>query len=63
MASTSEWVSYGSRGNAVKQLQTLLNGRGYSLDVDGVFGKLTRAAVLDYQKKNGLKLVDGVVGS
>ena len=35
---------------------------GYSLDVDGGFGEKTRAAVLDYQRKNGLR-VDGVAGS
>ena len=32
------------------------------MTVDGVFGDKTRAAVKDYQKKNGLS-VDGVVGS
>ena len=55
-------LSYGSSGDAVKELQTNLNTvGGYNLDVDGGFGKKTKAAVVDYQKKNGLA-VDGVVG-
>ncbi|MBO4854043.1 MAG: peptidoglycan-binding protein [Oscillospiraceae bacterium] len=61
MASTYQLLSYGSRGDAVRRLQTTLNGKGYNLEVDGVYGNLTRAAVMDYQKKNGLQL-DGVVG-
>jgi len=62
MASTYQQVSYGSRGEAVRRLQAALNSRGYSLDVDGVFGEKTRAAVWDYQKKNNLQL-DGIVGA
>ena len=62
MASTYAMVAYGSQGSAVKQLQSELNRRGYSLDEDGIFGKKTRAAVRDYQKKNGLRMVDGIAG-
>ena len=47
---------------AVRQRQNELNKRGYSLDQDGIFGKKTRAAVRDYQKKNGLTMVDGIAG-
>ena len=54
-------ISYGSRGDDVKQVQTLLNKNGYQLDVDGQFGPKTQAAVKDYQKKNSLS-VDGIVG-
>ena len=54
MASTYTMVAYGSQGSAVKQLQSELNKRGYQLDEDGVFGKKTKAAVRDYQKKNRL---------
>lgn len=50
-------IKRGSKGEAVKELQTLLDG----LEVDGIFGKLTEAAVKEYQKANGLK-VDGIVG-
>ena len=58
MASNYPTVYYGSYGETVKQLQQALNQVGYSLDVDGGFGEKTRAAVLDYQRKNGLR-VDG----
>ena len=62
MTSTYTMVAYGSQGSAVKQLQSELNKRGYQLDEDGVFGKKTKAAVRDYQKKNGLTMVDGIAG-
>ena len=55
-------VSYGSKGSDVTELQKLLNNNGYSLDVDGVFGSKTQAAVKDYQQKNNLS-VDGIVGN
>lgn len=51
----------GSQGVQAKELQKLLNTKGYKLDVDGIFGSQTEAAVRDYQKKNGLT-VDGIVG-
>ena len=59
---TYNQVSYGSRGSDVTELQKLLNNNGYSLDVDGIFGANTQAAVKDYQKKNNLA-VDGIVGT
>ena len=62
MASNSPTVSYGSYGDTVRQLQEALNRVGYQLEVDGSYGKRTQAAVLDYQKKNNLR-VDGVAGS
>ena len=61
MASTYPMVSYGSTGSAVRELQEALNRHGYHLDVDGVFGNKTEAAVRSYQKMNGLKL-DGIAG-
>lgn len=63
MASTYTMVAYGSQGSAVKQLQSELNRRGYGLDEDGIFGKKTRAAVRDYQKKNGLRCMTGSPGA
>ena len=55
-------VSYGSRGDAVRKLQELLNALGYDCgSVDGIFGSKTKAAVLVFQKANGLG-VDGIVG-
>lgn len=54
-------VGYGSRGGDVSALQEKLNEKGYKLEVDGIFGDKTKAAVVDYQKKNQLQ-VDGIVG-
>ena len=54
-------VRYGSSGNDVSELQRILNENGYNLDVDGIFGSQTQAAVTDYQTKKGLD-VDGIVG-
>lgn len=62
MAKNYPTVGYGSYGDPVRQLQQALNQVGYSLEVDGGFGEKTEAAVIDYQKKNGL-VVDGVAGS
>lgn len=54
-------VRSGSRGDDVRQLQQLLNQRGYGLDVDGIFGTKTQSAVRDWQRRSGLT-VDGIVG-
>lgn len=62
MSTTYETIKHGSSGQSVRELQQLLNARGYSVKVDGQFGDQTRQAVLDYQKKNGLG-ADGVVGA
>ena len=51
----------GNEGTDVKTLQELLNDNGAALKVDGIFGRLTRDAVIAYQQTNGLG-VDGVVG-
>ena len=54
-------VSYGSRGDAVRKLQELLNALGYDCgSVDGIFGSKTKAAVLAFQKANRLA-ADGIV--
>lgn len=45
----------------VQDLQRRLNNFGYSLKVDGFFGKTTENAVKDFQSSNKLKK-DGVVG-
>ena len=47
----------GSKGEEVRKLQTMLG----NLDVDGIFGKKTEAAVKAFQAANDLK-VDGIVG-
>lgn len=45
----------------VRKLQSSLNKLGYIISNDGIYGKETINAVVDYQKKNGL-LADGVAG-
>jgi peptidoglycan hydrolase-like protein with peptidoglycan-binding domain len=55
-------LSYGSKGDDVKQLQQKLYDLGYlNAAPDGIFGEYTRAAVNAFQIANGLG-VDGVVG-
>lgn len=51
----------GAKGESVKWLQTQLNKSGANLDVDGIFGKQTKLAVLLFQKDHGL-VQDGIVG-
>jgi len=51
----------GVQGSYVREIQTLLNAKGYSLTVDGKFGAGTTAAVKAFQEANGLK-ADGKVG-
>ncbi len=52
----------GHRSAAIEELQRELNGIGYSAGVpDGVYGKLTEAAVIAFQRDNGLK-ADGKYG-
>ena len=53
----------GSRGEDVKTLQSRLHDLGYYTDeIDGQFGAGTKAAVIDFQRANGLE-ADGMVGS
>jgi len=60
-------VSRGSRSDAVRGVQTEFQFRNLSGDphkgvqVDGVFGAQTEAAVIDFQQALGLD-IDGVVG-
>lgn len=52
----------GSQGGEVKEVQRRLKNWGYyNGSVDGIFGAGTRAAVIAFQKKNGLT-ADGIVG-
>ena len=50
-----------SKGEEVKELQSLLNKTGAKLKVDGAFGPLTQAEVKAFQKMSGL-IVDGIAG-
>lgn len=52
----------GNRGNEVVKLQNKLNKLNYNCgNADGIFGSKTEAAVIMFQKNNGL-IVDGVYG-
>lgn len=56
-------LKQGSKGNAVADLQQLLQRKGfYTGKIDGDFGSGTLNAVLKFQKANGL-IADGIVGS
>ncbi|WP_172330376.1 peptidoglycan-binding protein [Mangrovicoccus sp. HB161399] len=58
----SSVLDFGDRGPEVEELQSRLSLKlGLDLDVDGIFGGDTRAAVMEFQRMAGLK-VDGVVG-
>ena len=57
-------IKKGSKGEAVKKLQTILVSLGYDLGknpIDGEFGTATAKAVKAFQQANGLE-VDGIVG-
>ncbi len=55
-------LKQGSQGELVKKVQTKLKRWGYyNGSVDGIYGKQTKAAVIYFQKKNGLT-ADGIVG-
>ncbi|MEN8041982.1 MAG: peptidoglycan-binding protein [Actinomycetota bacterium] len=59
---TGAVLSVGSRGDAVKALQTSLVDQGFDAGPsDGIFGPLTLRAVLSFQKYSNL-WVDGLVG-
>lgn len=62
--SSVTYLKYGSKGDAIRDVQTKLIYLGYSCGVygaDGEFGSGTMAAVKLFQKAKGLT-VDGVVG-
>ena len=52
----------GSRGEEVKQIQTVLKDRElYEGNIDGIYGSQTEKAVIQFQKQMGLT-PDGIVG-
>lgn len=62
-SSPSSLLRYGSRGDEVVELQKRLITLGYLDDAaDGIFGSKTQAAVIKYQRANGLS-ADGIAGS
>jgi peptidoglycan hydrolase-like protein with peptidoglycan-binding domain len=54
-------LQYGDRGNDVKTLQAWLTQVGFPVEISGVFGRLTQAAVKHFQASRHLT-VDGIVG-
>lgn len=54
-------IRTGDTGEPVRQLQQALVSLGYSIDIDGVYGSGTTAAVIDFQKTHQL-VIDGVCG-
>ena len=54
-------IRIGSTGEYVEKAQRYLNKWNYSLETDGIFGKKTEAAVIDFQTKKRLE-VDGIIG-
>ena len=51
----------GCKGGGTREIQSGLNKLGYDLIVDGDFGSLTAAAVIQFQKEHDLD-ADGMVG-
>lgn len=58
---TYKTLRYGASGDDVRQLQERLNQNGASLEIDGIYGRDTEAAVKKYQQDNQLS-VDGIAG-
>ena len=54
-------VKMGTKGDNAKLLQHNLNQFGYKLEEDGIFGKLSTAALVRWQHANGLT-ADGIYG-
>lgn len=52
----------GDRGDEVKELQTALSAAGCIVEIDGIFGDETYAAVIAFQGYHNLS-VDGIVGA
>ncbi len=56
-------LQYGDRGQDVEKVQSRLKQWGYySGAVDGIFGQLTKDAVVLFQRRNGIT-PDGIVGT
>lgn len=56
-------LKVGSKGSEVKTVQSTLKSMGYYTynDITGYYGKITRQAVVKFQKQNNL-VADGIVG-
>jgi len=54
-------VQRNAQGQLTWILQVLLNVNGYTIEMDGLYGKQTEKAVRNFQQKQGLQ-VDGIAG-
>lgn len=61
VAGTVEMLRYGDVSESVKTLQFALASLGYTLDIDGDFGRDTLTKVKSFQTSHGLE-ADGIVG-
>lgn len=62
-ASEFRTMKFGDRGNDVTKLQQELQNKGYySYNVDGIYGKITERAVINFQINNKIR-IDGFAGS
>jgi hypothetical protein len=60
---TAPVLKMGSRGKLVSNVQGLMKALGYlSVQPNGIYGSQTRAAVMRFQRANGIN-PDGVVGA
>lgn len=61
MSTERPLLKQGAKGSYVRELQTLLRRHGIPIAVDGVFGPITKRAVVSFQKRRGL-VADGICG-
>lgn len=52
----------GTSGRRVFEAQTLLQRAGFAVKIDGDFGPAMKRAVMGFQERAKLKLVDGIIG-
>lgn len=63
LLTSTDVLRRGDTGEAVERLQAILDGLGYEVGpIDGIFGPMTAAAVLQFQNDQGLA-TDGLVGA
>lgn len=59
----SGYLKYGSRGSRVEEVQKALNKIGYHISADGIYGKRTKASIVDLQGKYKELRPDGIYGA
>ena len=58
----SRTLQFGYKGEDVLKLQRSLNQKGYyNYNIDGIYGKITEKAVIDFQIDHGIR-IDGITG-